>query len=228
MSVLLMGVIGSTAYGLAGPHSDVDRLGVFAVPTAELHGLERPAESTVSHEPDVTLHEAAKFCRLALAGNPTVTELLWLPDRLYETRAPLGDELIALRHAFLSARRVREAYLGYATKQFRLLANRTGDYDPRVAKHARHLMRLCHQGLHTYRTGEVRVELDDPRAFRDFGERVAAGDLDVARSMLAEHEAAFAATVTPLPESPDVPPVEAWLRRVRHAFYEPGVTSPVS
>ena len=218
MSVLLMGVIGSTAYGLAGPNSDVDRLGVFAVPTVELHGLDRPSESAVTHEPDVTLHEAAKFCRLALAGNPTTTELLWLPSRLYEVRTPLGADLIALRGGFLCARRVREAYLGYATKQFRLLANRVDGYDPRVAKHARHLMRLCHQGLHAYRTGEIQVELDDPRAFHDFGERVAGGDLGAARAMLAEYEAGFAAATTPLPDAPDVAPVEAWLRRVRLAF----------
>ena len=218
LSVLLLGVIGSTAYGLAGPDSDLDRLGVFAVPTAELHGLERPTESAVTHEPDVTLHEAAKFCRLALAGNPTVTELLWLPPGSTRCVRRWGDELIALRRGFLSARRVREAYLGYATKQFRLLANRGGGYDPRVAKHARHLMRLCHQGLHAYRTGEIQVELADPRAFHDFGERVAAGDLGAARAMLAEHEAGFAATTTPLPDAPDVAPVEAWLRRVRLAF----------
>lgn len=43
-TVLLSGVVGSTAYGLAGPHSDVDRLGVFAVATAALHGLHPPAE----------------------------------------------------------------------------------------------------------------------------------------------------------------------------------------
>lgn len=32
-AMLLAGIVGSTAYGLAGPDSDVDRLGVFAVPT---------------------------------------------------------------------------------------------------------------------------------------------------------------------------------------------------
>lgn len=225
-----MGVVGSNAYGLAGAHSDVDRLGVFAVPTVELHGLARPAETRVTHEPDVTVHEAAKFCRLALAGNPTVTELLWLPDRLYETRTPLGDALIAIRSRFLSARRIRDAYLGYATKQFRLLSNREGGYDKRVAKHARHLMRLCHQGLHAYRTGEIRVTLDEPRTFVEFGERVAAGDLDLARAMLATHEAAFATAAPAVPDQPDVDAVEAWLRVVRQEFLHvsPGVTSPVS
>jgi predicted nucleotidyltransferase len=83
-TVLLQGIVGSTAYGLAGPHSDVDRLGVYAAPTKAFHGLRLPidrAASVVVHEPeDLTLHEARKFALLALSANPTVTELLWLPD----------------------------------------------------------------------------------------------------------------------------------------------------
>ncbi len=42
-TVLLAGIVGSTAYGLAGPDSDVDRLGVFAAPTLSLLGLDAPA-----------------------------------------------------------------------------------------------------------------------------------------------------------------------------------------
>jgi uncharacterized protein len=89
-AVLLSGIVGSTAYGLARPGSDVDRLGLFAVPTEQLHGLRRPPESHVTHEPDSTLHEAAKWARLALRSNPTVLELAWLPDGLYDERARSG------------------------------------------------------------------------------------------------------------------------------------------
>ncbi|MDO0929270.1 nucleotidyltransferase domain-containing protein [Streptomyces sp. TG1A-8] len=128
--VLLSGIVGSTAYGLARAGSDVDRLGVFAVPTPELHGLHRPGESYVTTGPDRTLHEAAKWCRLALGGNPTATELVWLPDELYEVRTPLGDELIGIRGSLLCAQRVRDAYLGYATQQFRRLRARGGRSAP--------------------------------------------------------------------------------------------------
>lgn len=117
-SVLLSGIVGSTAYGLAGPDSDVDRLGLYAAPTAHFHGLRPPtgrAASVVTTSPDATFHEALKYVTLALTVNPTVTELLWLPDHLYETRTALGDELIGIRGCLLSAKRVRDAYLGYAT-----------------------------------------------------------------------------------------------------------------
>lgn len=225
MNILLSGVVGSTAYGLATPSSDVDRLGLFATPTASLLGLRAPEESHVTAAPDRTLHEAAKWCRLALGGNPTVTELVWLPDDLYEVRTGLGEELIGIRSAFLSAARVREAYLGYATQQFRKLENRgdgafSSDTRRRTAKHARHLARLLHQGLELYATGELRIRLEDPQWYLDFGERVAGGDLEEARRRLAEAETGFAGVHTPLPDRPDEETVEKWLRRVRVAHYE--------
>jgi predicted nucleotidyltransferase len=147
-TVLLSGIVGSTAYGLAGPDSDVDRLGMFAAPAWELLGLSAPAQSRVTTKPDATFHEAGKAARLILAGNPTAAELLWLPEDLYEARTPLGDEAIALRSSFLSAKRTRDAYLGYATQQFKKLLARADDAPSgkarhRAAKHARHLMRTC-------------------------------------------------------------------------------------
>ncbi|WP_128379317.1 DNA polymerase beta superfamily protein [Streptomyces cavernae] len=226
-NVLLSGVVGSTAYGLAHKDSDVDRLGMFAAPTESLHGLHPPRESHVTTAPDRTLHEAAKWCRLALGGNPTVMELVWLPDELYEVRTPLGDELIGLRTSFLSARRVRDAYLGYATQQFKRLTDR-GDGSvaggsagtrKRTAKHARHLRRLCHQGFELYATGRLSIRLEDPESYRSFGERVAA-DSTAALPLLREFEEAFATTRSVLPDEPDEAPVEAWLRRVRrHHFH---------
>ena len=39
MTILLQGIVGSTAYGLAGPDSDVDRLGVYAAPTLDFARL---------------------------------------------------------------------------------------------------------------------------------------------------------------------------------------------
>lgn len=220
--MLLSGIVGSTAYGLATPESDVDRLGVFAAPTETLLGLRRPKESLVTTAPDRTLHEAGKWCRLALGGNPTVMELVWLPDDLYEVRTPLGDDLIGIRRAFLSAERVRKAYFGYAEQQFRRLRNRgdgsfSADTRKRTAKHARHLARLVHQGRELYQTGRLRIRLDDPQWYHDFGERVAGGDLDAASRLLDEAEAGFAEARTALPDRPNEETVEKWLLAVRAA-----------
>ncbi|MDH6121994.1 DNA polymerase beta superfamily protein [Kitasatospora sp. GAS204B] len=213
MRVLLSGVVGSTAYGLARPCSDVDRLGVFAVATAELHGLRRPVESVVSTAPDQTWHEAAKWCRLALVCNPTASELVWLPEELYEERTPLGEELIGLRRRFLSARAVRSAYLGYAAQQLRKL--RTREAGPRAAKHARHLVRLVEQAVELHETGELRVRLAAPERVRELGERIAEHP-EIAEPLLAEAERRLDRPGV-LPEAPDEAPVEDWLRRVRLA-----------
>ncbi|MFH9822249.1 MULTISPECIES: nucleotidyltransferase domain-containing protein [Streptomyces] len=222
-NILLSGVVGSTAYGLAHAGSDVDRLGLFAAPTEELHGLHPPQESHVSTAPDRTLHEAAKWCRLALGGNPTVTELVWLPDELYEVRTPLGDELIDIRTTFLSARRVRDAYLGYATQQFRRLLGRgdgsfSADTRKRTAKHARHLKRLCGQGYELYTTGRLTIRVDDPESFHRFGEQVA-DDPETALPLLRRYETAFEEARSVLPEQPDERAADAWLRKVRRHFY---------
>jgi uncharacterized protein len=218
--VLLSGIVGSTAYGLDHAGSDVDRLGLYAAPTEAFHGLRRPAESRVTTGPDTTLHEAAKWCRLALSCNPTATELVWLPTDLYEVRTPLGDELIALRSCLLSAHRVRDAFLGYATRQLRKLRERTAGGTPqpqRAAKHARHLARLLEQGQELHATGRLTVRLRDPQRVWQTGERIAA-DPELAVPLLTRAEERFAERGA-LPAAPDEAPVEAWLRRVRAAHY---------
>jgi uncharacterized protein len=219
VEILLQGIVGSTAYGLAHAGSDIDRLGVYAAPASAFHGLDLPidrAASIVRHDPDSTLHEARKYCLLALAGNPTVSELMWLPDELYDVRTALGDGLIRIRTAFLSAPRVRDAYLGYASQQLARLASKEirSQSRAKVAKHARHLARLAHQGRELYETGRLQVRLDDPQWYVDFGLRVA-DDVSVARELLAESEVAFDAVRSPLPDLPDEDTVEVWLQSVR-------------
>lgn len=219
--MLLSGVVGSTAYGLAGPDSDVDRLGVFAAPTVEFHGLHAPvgkAATVVSHDPgDATFHEAGKLAALCLGGNPTVTELLWLDS--YETESDLGHELVGIRSAFLSARRARDAYFGYATSQLHRLLD-TGLFQSkmrkRVEKHARHLLRLLDQGFEVYSTGRLTIRVADPYRYMEFGRRVA-DDPQYARAALEQAEERFDAARSPLPDRPDEAKVERWLHRVRRA-----------
>lgn len=222
MHVLLQGVVGSTAYGLAGPDSDVDRLGVFAWDTERLFSLDPPPSSHVTTDPDVTLHEAAKAVKLILGGNPTASEILWLQE--YEVRSPLGDELIGIRSSFLSAKRTRDAYLGYADQQFRKLLSR-GKFgsdisERRTPKHARHLMRLVDQGYELYTTGHLRIRLEDPQKYLDFGEKVAADPLS-AVPFMAQAEAKFDSARTALPDQPDRAAAQAWVNAVRAQFYNP-------
>lgn len=221
-NTLLSGVVGSTAYGLAGPDSDVDYLGTFATPTQELHGLQKPTRVVVGKDPDRTFHEVGRYCTLALGGNPTILELLWLES--HQVITELGAELIGIRMAFLSASRVRDAYLGYATSQLHRLEVRgdgsfSADTRNRTAKHARHLARLCHQGYQLYAAGELPIRLAEPQSFIDFGERAAGGDFEAGRALLREYHDMFDQTATVLPAAPSPDIVEDWLLRVRAAYY---------
>lgn len=219
--VLLAGVVGSIAYGLATPQSDMDWLGVYAAPTLAFHGLHLPidrAATVVRHDPDYTLHEARKLAGLCLGGNPTVTELLWLDQ--YETEHPLGRELVNIRTAFQSRKRIRDAYFGYATSQLKRLLE-TGDFQSKMRqrreKHARHLLRLLDQGLQIYSTGSLTLRVEDPDRYMDFGRRVV-GNTELARRAVSEAEAKFNAVRSPLPDRPDEAVVEQWLLAVRQHF----------
>jgi len=223
-TVLLSGIVGSTAYGLDHEGSDVDRIGVFARPTIELLGLAQPTESYVYKDPsDITWHEARKYLSLTIRANPTITELLWLPE--YDTTTDLGTQLIALRRSLLSARTVRNAYPGYATAQLRKLKDRgdgsfSADTRKRTQKHGRHLHRLCQQGAALHATGELTIRLDSrqAQACREFGERVAE-DTAIGDEMIATAERIFDGPGV-LPDEPDFAAAEAWLLRVRRKFYE--------
>jgi predicted nucleotidyltransferase len=223
VNVLLKGVVGSTAYGLNHENSDVDHLGVFAAPTRQILGLGEVKESVVTKDPDTTLHEAKKFCELCLNGNPSVSEVLWLNS--YEQITDLGSDLVNIRRYSLSAPKVRNAYLGYATSQFKRLRDRgdgsfSADTRKRTEKHARHLVRLVEQGYYLYITGELVVDLRSnaseitPEKVFELGRSIAADPVRGEKYMRTA-EARFDAATTPLPLKPDREAVQDWLLQVR-------------
>lgn len=159
---ILLGVVGSQAYGLANAQSDIDRLGVYQAPTKQILGLESVQETKVTKDDlgDFTLHELGKFVRLCINCNPTVMELLWLES--YTRISKDGQALVNLRKAFLSEKAVN-SYMGYAFQQATRLLSR-GDFDPdlkkRTAKHGRHCWRLLIQGEWLIQTGQLKVRLN--------------------------------------------------------------------
>jgi predicted nucleotidyltransferase len=208
----------------------VDTLGVAVAPTRDVLGLHPPRDKTASFvgtRPDVTIHEIGKYLALALKANPTVTELLWLPDDCYREKHPLfGPELIGLRKSLLGATAVRNAYLGYATSQFRKMERRgdgtfSSDTRNRVAKHARHLKRLLTQGTELFVRGEMSVRLTNPEEYHDFGQLVLRDPhegLRVAREKLATAEHIFDTYTSALPEEPDAADAERVLLNLRVYF----------
>jgi len=156
--VILSGVVGSQAYGLATELSDTDLAGVYVAPLEDvlgLHGRDVVDHTITGHNPDFQYHELGKFCRLALSMNPTIIELLWLPTDLYQERSGAGLRLVGMRDLFLSRRAVK-TYGGYAIQQASKIGRGT---DP--AKRARHAVRLLIQAEHVLAHGEVLVRLNE-------------------------------------------------------------------
>lgn len=222
--VLLRGIVGSTAYGMAREGSDVDRLGVFAYRTDAFWHLGQLRETHVDLAPlpDMTEHEIAKCLTLALKCNPAIMELLWLPQSGYEVRTAIGEELRMMRGAFLSESSVRRTYGGYAKQQADRLRRRnaegkdsfSSDTKKRTAKHARHLFRLFAQGRELLETGELTVRVKDPTVYWRFDNMPVE---DILAAFDEEHEE-FQSVVSVLPESPDFERVDMFLYRVRRTL----------
>ncbi|WP_285581756.1 nucleotidyltransferase domain-containing protein [Actinoallomurus iriomotensis] len=153
-------VVGSRAYGLATEASDVDRRGVFVAPTPLFWGFAKPPTHVDGPDAERFSWELERFLGLALEANPTALECLWSP--LVEKVTERGEELLALRWAFLS-RRAHRTFLRYADSQFRKLA---GDLrtrgEPRW-KHVMHMLRLMISGRHLLAHGEPLVGVPEHR-----------------------------------------------------------------
>ena len=213
--VFLRVVVGSRAFGLSTPESDEDRRGIYLPPATWHWSLTKPPEQveSITDGIDTIDWEIEKYLTQALKGNPTILETLWSPLVLFATE--LGEELISLRRCFLS-RRLIATYSGYSQNQFHLMERKARGGEPFRVKHAMHLIRLLHSGIHAARTGEILVDVGEHRAellaIRR-GERTW-DEVAARRAELdAEFRAAFDDSV--LPELPDAARVNEFLVKAR-------------
>jgi len=222
--VLLEGIVGSTAYGMAHADSDTDYLGVWRATTRQMTGTRPPvgkSATVVKHEPhDRQLHEVGKFFALAAKANPTILELLWLPDDCYVTVTDAGRRILDGRDVFLS-NLVRSTYIGYARSQIERAKRRedgsfASDLRKRTEKHGRHVARLLLSGHHAVEHGAVLVRLDPMQVAwcRQMGEMAADSMEDFEQELLPTIEA-IDNTDSVLPDKVDYDAVDELLWSVR-------------
>ncbi|MCP3760562.1 DNA polymerase beta superfamily protein [Streptomyces sp. TBY4] len=206
-------VMGSRAFGLATEASDTDRRGVYLAPTPLFWRFEKPPTHVEGPRDEEFSWELERFCELALRANPNILEVLHSP--LVEDLAPVGEELLSLRGAFLS-RRAHVTFSRYAVSQRgKLLGDLRNHGAPRW-KHAMHLLRLLLSCRDLLRTGRLVI---DATPYRDRLLAVRRGELtweevDAWMTLLTE-ESETALKKTPLPESPNLPRIEDFLLRTR-------------
>ncbi len=130
---ILLATVGSYAYGLNLPTSDIDIKGVCVAPIDYYYGVKEFYQKDGGwdnpHDPpsglfpilggveDCTIYELRKFIHLAANNNPSIMEMLWLKQ--YEYLEPtVGRELVNHRTAFLS-KKVKHTYSGYGYAQLK-------------------------------------------------------------------------------------------------------------
>ena len=216
MNVILEGIVGSTAYGLNIESSDIDIKGVYVAPTHEVLSLFPPAETIDQTKPDKTYHEVQRFLRLALKGNPSILELLWLEGYTQLTKA--GRMLVDNRHLFLS-KTIFHTYGGYAISQARKLNARQDSFSSttknRYAKHARHCFRLLNQGRELLETGQLSIRVKNRDELFAIGQMEPSALVDKFERNFAE----FDRIKTALPDKPDAEAVSNLLVKIRKATW---------
>lgn len=112
--LLFKTIVGSQAYGATTPASDTDYKGVYRQSIDELIGFGYREQWEISK--DECYYEVRRFLQLLQSGNPTVLELLYMPDRCIVHKHPAFDLIIAQRHRFLT-QKCRHSFGGYAVQQ---------------------------------------------------------------------------------------------------------------
>ena len=237
---ILRALVGSTVHGLnvRDAVEDRDEMGVLVEPFEAVVGFmrfeqfiyrsaaEREGRQDARSEAgdlDLVIYSLRTNLRLCLTGNPTMMLPLYAPPAAVLVCTPLGEELRALAPR-IASRRAGHTFLGYLQSQKQRLLGTRGQMrvrrpdlvsrDGYDSKYAMHLCRLGYQGLEFVQTG--RLTLPMPEESRAWLYRLRQDEIPM-REMLAraeEIEEALAAAIdtSPLPEEPDEPAVEAWMR----------------
>src|ERR1700748_3374243 len=119
---------------------------------------------------DVIIYSARKWGRLALAGNPTVLLVLFVPDEEVVFRDHAGAELVSNAARFVS-RLAAGRFLGYLKGQKAAMTGQAGAHTNRPelvaahgydTKYAMHALRLGLQGIELLTTGRITLPVPEP------------------------------------------------------------------
>ncbi|MDO5681476.1 MAG: nucleotidyltransferase domain-containing protein [Propionibacteriaceae bacterium] len=178
---------------------------------------------------DVVIYSARKWCRLALAGNPTVLLALFVPDEEVVFRNAAGAELVDNADRFASAL-AAERFLGYLRSQRAAMTGASPTHTNRpelVAAHgydtkfAMHALRLGVQGIELLTTGRITLPVPEPEL--SFLRSIRRGDISLAEALAAIDDAE--AQLVRLSDEPLLPPepdrqwVNDWLHRHHLAYW---------
>ena len=237
-TTFLRGVIGSTIHGLAlDGTDDRDEMGVCLEDIEFVAGLghfeqyiyrtakERTGKDDAPSQAgdlDLVVYSLRKFVRLALDGNPTILNLLFVPPSRLVCCDARGSALQAMAPSIVS-RRAAGRFLGYLQAQRQRLLGERGQkriHRPELeaahgydTKYAMHMLRLGVQGVELLRTGRIMLPIAEPE--RTWLMQVRRGEIDLQACLTRcgelERELLDLKETSPLPSKPDYHAVERWV-----------------
>lgn len=116
--ILFECVAGSRAYGTASADSDEDIRGIFVLPRACYADLETPPNQIADARNNVVYFSLRRTIELLTAANPSVLELLFMPEDCVRRTTPEMQCLLGHRALFISTR-CADAHIGYAISQIK-------------------------------------------------------------------------------------------------------------
>jgi hypothetical protein len=180
---------------------------------------------------DVIIYSARKWARLALAGNPTVLLVLFVPDAEVVFRNDVGAELADNAHRFVS-RLAAALFLGYLQAQKAAMTGEARAHTNRPelvaihgydTKYAMHALRLGLQGIELLTTGRITLPVPEPH--REYLRSIRRGDVKLAEvvDVVTEAEARLTGLRDSwsVPDQPDRRWVDDWLHHSYLRFWAP-------
>lgn len=172
-------IVGSAVFGMSTNDSDIDLMGVCIEPAYKVIGLGKFEQYTYStHEGrragpgdvDCTVYGLRKFMRLAVAQNPTILTLFFVPPEFRTYDGILADGFRNMADKVIS-KRCASTFLGYMQAQReRMQGIRGGAHTNRPelvdkygydTKYAGHMIRLGYQGVEILKTGRLSMPMED-------------------------------------------------------------------
>jgi uncharacterized protein len=173
---ILVGQVGSQAYGTNTPESDEDFMGVAVAPLSHYTGLKKwendgtlLIDKKETHNAELTAFEVRKFIQLCLGFNPNVIPLLYLRpcDYIDKFSTVAGFRLINNRSCF-NSKRAYATMIGYANSQRKAVINgdtgKLGQKRKELVKkfgfdikYAMHTVRILTMAIEFFRDGVMNV-----------------------------------------------------------------------
>jgi predicted nucleotidyltransferase len=151
--IIFEGIVGSQAYGIATPTSDIDIKGVFMSPFENI--LDFGYVEQVSDETnDTVYYEIRRFLQLLQTNNPTILELLNLPEDCILHKDPIFDMILDKKNQFIT-KQCKYSFGGYAIEQIKKARGLNKKIVKPMEKERKGVLDFC---FVSYRQGSINVE----------------------------------------------------------------------